>query len=223
MYIKPRVAAPNSFQRSTPEWAGTPQHQPKVLLPGGGHINAAEFNSADAVVITVNTGGAAQNATTIPVVELKSPQDLVVPGTGVLLPKGALLDFTGAGKFAKLTAPANVGATSLTVEALPQALVAGDVARYSHGAYKLVANGQLVGRTWAERDAGTGYGPADVATDEEIYLLYFDIHNALVDNEAELYMHGNVVYENLLPGWATLPAPVRAYIRSNYHCIAGVI
>lgn len=223
MYVKPRMSAPNSFQRSTPEWAGTPQHQPKVLLPGGGHINAAEFDSADAVVVTVAAAGAAAGATTVPITALKSPQDLVVPEVGALIPQGALLDFTGAGKFAKVTAPASIGTTSLTVEALPQALVAGDVARYNAGGYKLVTNGQLVGRTWAERDAGMGYGPADVATDNEIYLLYFDIHNALVDNEAELYMHNNVVYENLLPGWATLPAPIRAYIRSNYHCITGVI
>jgi hypothetical protein len=50
------------------------------------------------------------------------------------IPSGTILDFTGTGKFAKLTADAAVGATSLAVEALPQALVSTDAATFPGGA-----------------------------------------------------------------------------------------
>lgn len=213
-YTKPSINF-SDFQRTSPIWAGTPQHQPKVLLPGGGHLNAAEFvASSDAVMVTVGTGGATAGATTVPVAALAKP-----------IPNGTILDFTAPGSFAKLTAAAAAGATSLTVEALPQALTAGDIAYYSPLTRRFVQSGTLVGRTYAERDAGIGYGPADVTTpDDQIYLLYFDVVDCLTDNEAELYMPraGNVVYENLLPGWAALPTAVKTFIRQNYVCETGV-
>lgn len=212
VYQKPRINLQSPFTRTSPAWAGTPGHQPKVLLPGGGHLNGAEFVSADADAVTT-TANAAQSATTVAVSALTAA-----------IPSGTILDFTGTGKFAKLTASAAVGATSLSVEALPQALVSGDIAYYSSTNRKVVISGTLVGRTFTERDAGTGYGIADVTTpDNEIYLLYFDVADANVDNEAELYMHGNVVYENLLPSWSTLSTAVKNYIRSNYACITGVV
>lgn len=211
LYTKPRMTF-GEYQPITPQWSGTPQHQPKVLVPGGGHLNALAFtNSSNATVVTV-TANAAAAATSITVSAIASP-----------IPSGTILDFVGAGKFAKLTAAAAKGATTLTVEALPQALVINDVAYYSRLEDLLyIESGILVGRTYVERDAGTGYGPADVATDEEVFLLFFDVHNAWLDNECELYMKQNVVYENFLPGWATLPTATKTYIRANWVCLTGV-
>ncbi|MGL4622346.1 MAG: hypothetical protein ACRCZS_25350, partial [Chroococcidiopsis sp.] len=190
-YTKPRIYF-GEYQQTLPQWSGTPQHQPKVLLPGGGHLNASAFTaSSSAAPITVAAAGAAAGSTTIPL------QSAIASS----IPSGKILDFTGAGKFAKLTLAAIEGSTSLTVEALPQALVSGDMTYYSTGDYLYIQSGTLVGRTYAERDAGIGYGPADTATDEEVFLLFFDVHNALLDNECELYMKHNVIYENFLPNW----------------------
>jgi len=210
LYTKPRIQF-GEYQPITPQWSGTPGHQPKVLLSGGGHLNGLAFTaSSNATPITL-TAAATSGAITITVSAIASP-----------IPSGTILDFAGIGKFAKLTAVAAKGATVLTVEALPQALVSGDMAYYHKGNYLAIESGILVGRTYAERDAGIGYSPANLATHEEIFLLYFDVHNALVDNECELYMKGNIVYENFLPNWATLPTATKTYIRSNWVCITGV-
>ena len=132
-YTKPRFYF-GEYEYITPQWSGTPQHQPKVLVPGGGHVDANAF------------------------------------------PPG------------------------------------------------VIQSGILVGRTYAERDAGIGYGPADVATDEEIHLLFFDIHDPLNENECELYQSrsGNVVYVNFIPNWATLPTATKTWIYNNYTCLTGV-
>lgn len=213
LYTKPQVRF-GEYQQISPQWSGTPQHQPKVLVPGGGHLNALAFTSSSNATPVTLTAAAAAAATSITVSAIASP-----------IPSGTILDFVGAGKFAKLTAAAAKGATTLTVEALPQALVVNDVAYYSAKSDILyIQSGTLVGRTYAERDAGIGYGPADVATDEEIHLLMFEVHNALTDNECELYMSrgANVVYVNFLPGWATLPTATKTWIRGAYTCLTGV-
>lgn len=67
--------------------------------------------------VVVATGGAALNATTIP-----------VTATTVALPSGTVLIF-GIGKSAELTAAAASGAASLTVKPLAAALIAGDTAQ----------------------------------------------------------------------------------------------
>jgi hypothetical protein len=51
---------------------------------------------------------------------------------------------------------------------------------------KPIASGTLLGRTYAERDAKTGFGPA-AATDDEIYLLAFDVTDAVFLPDCELY------------------------------------
>lgn len=67
--------------------------------------------------VVVATGGAALNATTVP-----------VTATTVALASGTVLIF-GVGKSAELTAAAIVGAASLTVKPLAAALIAGDTAQ----------------------------------------------------------------------------------------------
>jgi len=41
-YTKPYLDV-GQYSRTSPIWSGTPQHQPKVLVPGGGHLNGDTF------------------------------------------------------------------------------------------------------------------------------------------------------------------------------------
>lgn len=212
-YTKPHIDI-GQYRRTSPIWSGTPQHQSKVLVPGGGHLNGNAFMAATtAVTITVGAAGTATGATTIP----------LDPALTDNVPSGTILSF-GAGLFARLTAPATSGVTTLTVEALPVAIPAGSMAYYSASGRKTIESGILVGRTYAERDAGIGYSPWAI-TDEEAHLLFFDVHDVTTDNECELYMSksNNVVYENLLPNWTTLPDAQKTFIRANYTCLVGIV
>jgi len=181
-------------------------------LPGGAKVDASQFLAEDAVKVEVDTAGAAGNATAVPVIALSRA-----------IPNGTTLHF-GSKKFAKLTAGAAAGATSLTVEALPTALVAGDQAVYAGTLPKRIPSGTLLGRTIAERNAGTGFGPW-VNTDEETYLLLFDIVDAADNPECELYRQGSLVKENFLPSWtdATIwTAEAKEEMRSLYETTQGV-
>jgi hypothetical protein len=190
-----------------PVWAGDWLNRDS-LLPGGAKLNAAEFRGPDAVLVDVGAAGAAGGATSIPVVALSGP-----------IPSGTLLDF-GTNKFARLTANAAAGATSLTVSAIPTALVDADTAWYTGTAVDSVPSGTVVGRTIAERDAGTGFGIA-VDTDDEIYIIAFDVTDVSDINDVELYRHHRVVKENFLPGWAGLAGALKTKVRSLYHCTRG--
>lgn len=180
------------------------------LIPGGVKLDAAQFLPADAVV--VDPGAAAQGATSIPVAALSGP-----------IPNGTILDF-GTDKFARLTAAAAAGATTLTVSALPTALTGAETATYA-GAGVLKAHipaGTAIGRTLVERDADTPYGPADAADAEgEIYLTAFDIEDVEENNDAVLYRPGSVVKENKLPNWANVASGVKTLIRARYRCVLG--
>jgi hypothetical protein len=181
---------------------------PEHLIPGGARLNVAAFPAPDAVTVTAGTGGAAQGAGAIPVVALSGP-----------IPNGTILAF-GAGEFAKLTAAAAAGAESLTVEALVNAIEEGDTATYAGvRADRPVPSGTFVGRTLVERDAGTGFGPAD-ANDDELYLVAFDV-DAVANPDLELYRPGSAVFENLLPGWAGMAADLKVKLRAKYVCISG--
>ena len=81
---------------------------------------------------------------------------------------------------------------------------------------KPILSGTLIGRTYAEQVAGTGFGPADDA-DDEMYLVAFDVTDAVDLPDVELYRHGSMVKEDLLPEWGDpLSAAKIAYIRANY-------
>lgn len=86
---------------------------------------------------------------------------------------------------------------------------------------KNIPSGTILGRTLAERDAGTGFGPA-VNTDEEIYINYFEVTDALVLDDVEMYRPGSQVKENFLPGWAGVAALLKTAVRSRYLCMVGV-
>jgi len=183
------------------------------VLPGGIKLDPAQFPGADAIKVTVGTGGAAAAATAVPVVALPGP-----------VPAGTLLDFGGA-KFARLTAAAAAGAVSLAVAALPTALVAGDVAYYNDPKNrKRVAGGTLVGLTNAELEAaatsGVKWGPAADA-DDVVYLLAWDTPDVVDNNNADVLRKGTLIKVNNLPGWDTMSAALKAKIRAMYECTVG--
>lgn len=195
-------------QLTAAAWAGDFLNR-EHMIPGGAKLVAASFVDTDAVVATVGVAGAAGAATSIPVAALTGP-----------IPNGTLLSF-GTNKFARLTAAAATGATTLTVAALPTALVSGDAATYAGvGVTVTVPSGTVVGRTLAERDAGTGFGPA-AAADDEVYITCFDVYDASMNGDIELYRPNSIVKENFLPGFATLAAGVVTKLRAAYIMTRG--
>jgi hypothetical protein len=178
------------------------------MMPVPVKIDEAQFNASDAVKVTV-TANRAADATDVPVAALSGP-----------IPSGTVIDLGGK-KFARLTAPAAKGAVTLAVAALATALVTNDTGTYKGVGKKSVPSGTLVGRTYAERNAGTPWGPADVAGDDEIYLIVRDNSDLTKDATNELYRHGQVVKENYLPGFSGFSDAQKTKVRALYSCIGG--
>lgn len=199
-----------SYAFQLPEFAAE-EFTPEKLIPGGARLDAAQFNAEDAQTITLAAG----------VVTAGSNKTLTL--TTALsnhIPAGYILDF-GAGEFCTLTNGATKGATTITGVTVAADLEGGESVVYRGVApRKPVDAGILVGRTYTERDAGTGYGLADVATpDDEIFLTAFGVIDAAINADVTLLRHGTRIYEDKLPGWASLSAGQKAAIRSRYHCI----
>lgn len=185
------------------------------LIPGGIKLDAAAFPKEGTVVVTVAAAGAPLAAVSIPLAS-------AIPA-GLKIPSGTVLNFTGVGEFALLTADANPGATALTVEALDAAIEAGDTATYVGTGKRLVKSGTFVGRTIAERDAAAPFGPvADGDADAESYLLAFSVEDLDEDNDGVLVRPGSVVKENYLPNIAAYTATQLTRLRARYHCVRGV-
>jgi hypothetical protein len=85
---------------------------------------------------------------------------------------------------------------------------------------KNIPSGTILGRTLAERDAGTGFGPA-ADTDDEIFVNYFEVTDAAENDDVELYRHGSQIKENFLPGWGSVAAGVKTALRARYICTLG--
>jgi hypothetical protein len=190
-----------------PAFAAEPFEAGK-LIPGGVRLNAIEFPYSDGQLLTLAAGA-------------------VVAGVGVALaltealkhdiPVGYVLNF-GAGEFATVKAIARKGETTLTVD-LAANIEGGETAQYMGvSGRKPIGSGILVGRTYAERDAGQPFGVADLATDDEIYLLAFGVEDAVIKPDATLLRHRTLIYEDKLPGWATMSAIQKAVIRDRYDC-----
>lgn len=82
-----------------------------------------------------------------------------------------------------------------------------------------IESGTFLGRTLAERAAGTGYGPA-AADDDQFAVLLYDVDLSMEDVAAGVQPNaGNILYENFLPGFADLAAPLQALIRQMYQCL----
>jgi hypothetical protein len=177
------------------------------LVPGGAKLDTTQFFNTDSVLVTVGSSASAA-ATSITVTAL----------TGAI-PSGTVLDF-GTTKYARLTANAAAGATSLTVAALPTALAGAETARYAGVGYDTIPSGTLLGRTIAERDALTGYGPW-ATSDDEVYLLAFDVTDISVNNDCELYRNFRGVKETFLPNWANWTSNMKTALRAAYRTTIG--
>jgi len=199
----------NGINLTTPRWAAD-FISPKELMPAGGILDLTQFYAQDSVLVTTSASASA-NATSISVVALPEA-----------IPSGAIIDF-GTTKFARTTAAAAAGATSISVSALPTALGSGDTGRYA-GSGKMkraVPSGTVLGRTIAERDAGTGYGPF-LDTDDEIFIVAFENPDIDMANEVDLVRPGFAVYENYLPGFSAFTSNQKAKLRSLFRMTLGV-
>lgn len=190
-------------ERTPPAWAGDGLNH-KSIYPGGIKLDASQFTSAE---LTVNAI-AAVDATSI----------TLASGLTREINVGQVIDFGGK-KFARPTVFAAVGATTITVAPLVTALAVGDTGNFS--GIKFVPSGTLVGRTFVERDAGADFGPG-ATTDDELFLLAYDVPNAIENPLGAAYRHTCLVFENYLPGWSGLASGAKTAIRSRYNCMLGV-
>lgn len=217
----------------TPPWlADKLEDDSLVRFPAKLNISGFVNQLGIFVQVTANTAAA---ATAIPVTALapmfNSPVPLIAMGR-ILIPQGALLDF-GGGKFARVTADAHQGDTSIAVSALPTALVANDMTYWKWDYRIYIKSGVLLGRTLAQRDANnttSQFHIADVVNDQEFGILMFDKFDIWDNNDIELLAPGKMtaIYENWLPNYSTFLRPggtdntTMTFLRSQYRCIVGV-
>jgi hypothetical protein len=191
---------------AAPRWAGDYGGRDNLMI-GGFRADPAQFAKVDAVVVTVGAAGAAAGAVALPVDALTGPipnnTEIMIGGTRVLL-----------------TADALGGAVALTVEALPRAFVDNETGTWPGLGVKALPSGSILGRTLAERDAGTAFGPAADA-DDEVFITYFANDDLDHVPDIEFYRPNMTVYENFLPVWASVSAAVKAKIRASYRCTIG--
>jgi len=192
-----------------PNWAAEPIG-PQNMIPGGAQLVPALFPSSDSFTVTVTAAATAGASVNIAVAALAGD-----------IPAGFILNF-GSGKYATLNAKAVKGATTINVN-LAANLVGTETYVYPGiSGKKFIKAGTLVGRTYAERDAGTGFGPYATG-DDEVYLLAFDTPDADALPDCELLRNQTLVRDHLLPGWATLPAATQVVIRTKYQCVRGPV
>lgn len=188
-----------------PNWAAEAIDD-RNIIPGGANIDAAPFPFADSFTVTVTAAAAAGANVSIAVSKLERS-----------MPAGTGLNF-GGGKLATLISKADDGATTIRAT-LAAALTGNETAQFAGiSGQKVIKAGTLVGRTWAERDANVPYGVA-VDADEDIYLLAFDVENAIAQPDCALLRHNTLVRDALLPGWAALSPALKAKVRSLYECV----
>lgn len=189
------------------------QFTPEKLVPGGSRLVASAFPLPDAQTLTLAAGAVVAGAAKTLTLTAALKADI---------PAGYTLDF-GAGELFTLSAKGVKGATEI-VGTLAADVEGGESATYAGiSAVRPVEAGLLVGRTYTERDAGTGYGLADVATpDDEIFLIAFPLQDANINPDATLLRHGTLIYEDKLPNWATLTTQQKTAIRARYQCIKSV-
>lgn len=198
----------SSNQQSAAAWAGDFLDR-EHLMPGGAKLDASQFLATDGVTVTTSAQALA-DATSISVSALSGA-----------LPSGTILYFGESKEFAMLTAAAAAGATSITVQALPQTIESGDSATYAGTTgIKRVVSGTVIGRTYTERDANTGFGPA-AASDDEFYLVAFEVTDAAVNADVDLYRPGSIVKETFVPNWSSLASGVKSAVRSRYQTTIG--
>lgn len=192
------------IKTGTPRWMADYGDR-ESLYPFPLRLDYAQFVAANIVAVTATA--AAQNAETVTVTALTGD-----------IPEGTVLYFTST-KIAILTKTALKGETVINVRPLPTALAGGEVYNYVPRVL-YIPSGTFVGRTLAERDAGTLYGPW-TSGDDEAFLIAFDITDMMDNTDAVAYRRGKVVRENYLPGWAALAGGTKTAIRAAYQCVVG--
>jgi len=128
---------------------------------------------------------------------------ITVAALPVALPVGTVLDFTGAGKFATLTANAAAGATAITVEALDASVINGNTAVYvvSYSQEKVIPAGTVM----AELASGLIVPrAARPGAETAMGILWSTATSALYEPNSDSLsgygiIIGGVIYENLLP------------------------
>lgn len=191
---------------------------------------------------TVTAGAAIATATTLPVTALAAPvpagttlyfgtnkfarvtadaaagaTSLTVAALPTAMAGGETATIPASSIVVRTTANAAAAATSITVEALAEPILTGDSATYAGAGVKKkrVPSGTLLGRSYTERDAGTGYGPW-TSGDDEVHILAFEITDAADRPDCELVAHGTKIYENTLPGWTGSTSQFKAAVRGAY-------
>lgn len=139
---------------------------------------------------TISANGAALAAATT----------IIVDPIPVALPTGTVLNFAGPGEFATLTAPAAVGATTLTVEALDAGIEDNDTATYlvSSSNDKVI----LAGTVMAQLSSGKIVPRvARPGSEEAIGILISTATENSLTASLSGYgvIIGGVIYETLLP------------------------
>ena len=180
------------------------------LIPGGARVDPAQWASI---------------SHTITVTEPVAIDDIsiTVAPTTTTIPQGTTLTF---GAVPLVTAePAPAGATSINIMAATATVADNATATFvlPAGEPLTILSGTAIGRTIAERDANTPFGPA-AAADDEIFLIVNDIYDARVNPDAELYRQNSIVKENFLPQVidGTMIAGVLTKLRAAYICVRGV-
>lgn len=197
------------------------------LLPGGAKLVASAFAREDAVTVTAknSTAVTAGSNKTVQFQTAISPTSLVgstTTLTTLAVPAGTVLNF-GSGKYVTFPTGIPFGATQVTDATVASDLAGGETATYAGIGRIIVPAGTLVGRTYTERDAGTGFGAADVATpDDELFLTAFQVEDASINADVTLLRPPTLIYEDKLPGWSSASNGVKAAIRARYHCIKSV-
>lgn len=195
------------FTFMQPDWSAECLPAEK-LLNAGTQLDLAQFGFSDSQVLTLAAGAVVAGANVTLTLTKALTDDI---------PVGTILNF-GAGEYFTLTAKGAKGATTLTGD------LAADVEGGETTTFKGVsghitcASGTLVGRTYTERANGTGFGPA-VVTDDEIYIVAFQVDRAEIDAGVTLVRHQTLIYENKLPGWSGFDAAMQAKVRSLYQTI----
>lgn len=179
------------------------------LVPAGTQADISQFNYSDAQLLTLAAGVVAAGAgVTLTLIEALKYDILA----------GQILNF-GQGELFTLEQRAKRGDTTL-VGTLADAVEGGETYTYPGSTGRtVVRSGEFVGRTYAERTAGAGFGIPDAANDDELYLVAFQNEYAEQDAGITLLRHERAIYENKLPGWDGYNATTQAKIRELYQCI----
>ena len=189
-------------QRTHPVWAGDFSGR-EHNLAGGAQADLADF-TPDPVAQTTAAAAAAGDE-----------QVTLTAAFGVALKEGDRIYDAAGPQSVIVAADVAADATVVAVRPLKKAIAAGASLAAVPVRKVAVPSGTLVGRTFAERAAGAGFGPADAA-DDEVYLVLFGSVDVELEPDIELYRLGSLVYENLLPEWGTMGAALQALVREKY-------